>query len=190
MDSKTVTPDIFEQTLAPLWRRAQAGDEAAYRDALRLIASRVRSSLRRRGMDPPSEIEDLVQEIVLAVHLQRGTHLDGLPVSPWLMGIVRYKWVDHWRRRGRRITAIDDPTDLEQIAAADETAADEARRDLGQLLARLPIAQRRAIELLKLEGLTAPQAAQMSGISESAIKVQAHRGLKRLAAMIRGDHED
>jgi RNA polymerase sigma-70 factor (ECF subfamily) len=190
LDPPTVTPDAFEQTLAPIWRRAQAGDEGAYREALRLMAGRVRASLRRRGVDPPGDLEDLVQEVLLAVHLQRGTHLEGLPVGPWLMGIVRYKWVDHWRRRGRRIVVTDDADALDSVPAVDETAAAEARRDMGELLDQLPMAQRRAIELLKLEGLTAPQAAQKAGVSESAIKVQAHRGLKRLAALMRGGHED
>jgi len=189
-DRPPVTPDAFEQTLAPLWRRAQSGDEAAYREALRLMGGRVRAFLRRRASEPAGDVEDLVQEVLLAVHLQRGTHIDGLPVSPWLLGIARYKWVDHWRRRGRQVAVTDDPDALDQVPALDEGEATAARRDVGQLLARLPAAQRRAIELLKLDGLTAPQAARATGVSESAIKVQAHRGLKRLATMMRGGHED
>jgi RNA polymerase sigma-70 factor (ECF subfamily) len=190
VDPLPVTPDSFEQTLAPLWLRAQSGDEDAYRQALQLRSGRVRAYLRRRAMDPKSDVEDLVQEVLLAVHLQRGTHIDGLPVSHWVIGIARYKWIDYWRRRGRRVAVVDDPEALDQLPAADDAGPAEARRDLGGLLLRLPMAQRRAIELLKLEGLTAPEAARAVGVSESAIKVQAHRGLQRLATMMRGEHED
>ena len=59
-----MTPDAFEQTLAPLWRRAQSGDEAAYREALRLMAGRVRGFLRRRAVEPADDLEDLVQEVI------------------------------------------------------------------------------------------------------------------------------
>ncbi|KPF70617.1 hypothetical protein IP84_01540 [beta proteobacterium AAP99] len=173
-----------------MWRKAQAGDEAAYRAALSLMTGRIRAYLRRRLVDQAADVEDLVQEVLLAVHLQRGTHVEGLPVSNWLFAITRYKLVDHWRRQGRQPAATDDLDALDDVASADDGSAAQARRDLRKLLAQLPEAQRRAIELLKLDGLTAPEAAREAGVTESAIKVQAHRGLKRLAAWIRGEHED
>mgnify|MGYP001038376379 FL=1 len=177
--------DDFESGLKPLWLRAQAGDEAAYREALRRIAVRLRSYLRRRMQSLPDDLEDLVQETLLALHLQRGTHDPALPVSSWVLAIARHKLVDLWRRRGRQ-EALHDPLDeLEDHAMP--VAADEgsARRDLGQLLQELPEAQRRAIVLTKIEGLSVAEAAQRTGASESAIKVQVHRGLKRLAAKVK-----
>ena len=92
----------FESGLKPLWLRAQAGDDAAYREALRRIATRLRGYLRRRMLNLPDEVEDLVQETLLAVHLQRGTYDPTLPVSAWVIAIARHKQVDLWRRRGRR----------------------------------------------------------------------------------------
>lgn len=180
--------DAFEASLAPLWRRAQAGDEAAYRDALRRMAARLRSYLRRRLAERPDDVEDLVQDILIAVHVQRRTHDPALPVSPWLHAIARYRLVDHWRRHGRRDALHDAVDDLDDWPAEDaphEAAA--ARRDLGVLLARLPAAQRRAIELTRLEGMSVTEAALHTGASVSAIKVQVHRGLKRLAAWVRPD---
>jgi RNA polymerase sigma-70 factor (ECF subfamily) len=100
--------------------------------------------------------------------------------------IARYKLVDHWRRHGRREALHDTVDDFDDWPAEDapqEAAA--ARRDLGTLLAQLPSAQRRAIELTKLEGLSVAEAALETGDSASAIKVQVHRGLKRLAARVR-----
>jgi RNA polymerase sigma factor (sigma-70 family) len=65
--------------------------------------------------------------------------------------------------------------------------AGEARRDLGKLLEQLPDRQRLPIVHMKLEGLSVAEAARVTGMSESAVKVGVHRGLKALAAMIRGD---
>ena len=95
-------PDDFETGLKPLWLRAPAGDEAAYRAALERIARRLRAFFGRRLSALPDEVEDLVQETLLALHLQRGTYDANLPVSAWVHAIARHKLVDLWRRRGRR----------------------------------------------------------------------------------------
>lgn len=177
----------FEEALRPLWQRAQAGDEVAYRQALERIAARLRAYLRRRMQSLPDELEDLVQETLLALHLQRGTHDPEVPVSAWVLAIARHKLVDLWRRRGRQ-DALHDPID---DVGEDQLVADEAdagaQRDLGKLLLALPEAQRTAILLTKVEGLSVAEASQRTGASESAIKVQVHRGLKKLAALVRGD---
>lgn len=179
-------PDDFEQTLKPLWLRAQAGDEAAYRQALGLLAGRLRAYLRRRLASFPDEVEDLVQETLLALHLQRGTYDPSLPVSAWAVAIARHKLVDLWRRRGRRDDLHDAIDDVDERLLASEPEEAGTRRDLQSLLQALPPAQQQAIVLTKLEGLSVAEAATRTGASESAIKVQVHRGLKRLAALVRG----
>lgn len=179
--------DAFEAGLAALWQRAQVGDEAAYREALGRMATRLRAYFRRRLTDSPEDVEDLVQETLLALHLQRGTHEPGRPVSHWMHAIAGYKLVDHWRRQGRhdaRHQSVEDDEDWPADEASPHEAA-SARRDLRQLLQLLPAAQRRAIELTKLEGLSVAQAAHETGASEAAIKVQVHRGLQRLAQRVR-----
>jgi RNA polymerase sigma-70 factor (ECF subfamily) len=108
-------------------------------------------------------------------------------VTAWVLAIARHKLVDLWRRRGRR-DALHDPIDdvAEQLlAVAPEDGG--ARRDLDVLLRELPPAQHQAIALTKIEGLSVAEAAARTGASESAIKVQVHRGLKRLAALARRD---
>jgi len=183
-----VHTDDFELQLAPLWLRAQAGDEAAYRDALALIAQRLRRFLRRRMQSWPDELEDLVQETLLALHLQRGTWDPALPVKSWVFAIARHKLVDLWRRRGRHAalhTPLDELDD-EALPGQDDDAA-PARRDLGLLLETLPSAQRDAILLTKVEGLSVAEAAARTGASVSAVKVQVHRGLKKLAQWMRSD---
>ena len=187
MDPMDGAVDAFEAGLAALWAQAQAGNEDAYREALGRMAGRLRAYFRRRLSDRPEDVEDLVQETLLALHLQRGTHEAGRPVSHWMHAIAGYKLVDHWRRLGRH-DARHEPVEDEEDWPADEVSPQEAasaRRDLRQLLQLLPTAQRRAIELTKLEGLSVAEAARETGASEAAIKVQVHRGLQRLAQRVR-----
>ena len=183
----STSPGDFESVLKPLWLRAQSGDEVAYRQCLGMLAARLRGYLKRRLSGLPDEVEDLVQETLLALHLQRGTYDPSVPVSAWTMAIARHKLVDLWRRRGRRDDLHDD-VDEQMLAAAPDDGG--ARRDLAVLLTALPDAQRQAIVLTKLEGLSIAEAASRTGASEAAIKVQVHRGLKRLAALVRRDAKD
>ncbi len=179
--------DDFESRLRPLWLRAHAGDEAAYAEALRCIAQRLRAYLRRRLQAWPDEVEDLVQETLLAIHLHRGTWEASLPVSAWTLAIARHKLIDLWRRKGRReaeLTSLDELDDSAQPAAPGGEEHD-ARRDLGVLLQSIPAAQRDAIVLTKIEGLSVAEAAERTGASVAAVKVQVHRGLKRLAELVR-----
>lgn len=176
----------IERRLRPLWQQAQAGDEAAYAGALGLMARRLRGYFRRRLFATPGDVEDLVQETLLAVHLQRGTFDATMPVTAWLHAIARHKLADLWRREGRGgavVEFVDDLSELEHVAAAD---AAEPARDLAVLLQRLPVAQRSAIVDTKIKGMSVAEAAVAAGTSESAIKVNVHRGLRRLAQLIRG----
>lgn len=181
------SPGDVETRLRPLWLRAQAGDDAAYRQALGLLASRLRGYLRRRLAATPDDVEDLVQETLLALHLQRGTHDPAVPVTAWAVAIARHKLVDLWRRRGRRDDLHEALDDVDEHLLASDPDDGGARRDLEVLLRDLPAAQQQAIVLTKLEGLSVAEAARRTGASESAVKVQVHRGLKRLAALVRRD---
>jgi RNA polymerase sigma-70 factor, ECF subfamily len=180
----------FEGGLKPLWLRGLRGDEGAYRQALGMLSQRLRGYFRSRLASLPDEVEDLVQETLLALHLQRATYDPSLPVSAWAHAIARHKLVDLWRRRGRRpevsLDELDESGGLDELAA-DEPREQSARRDLDVLLQSLPAAQRDAILLIKVEGLTVAEASARTGVSVSALKVQVHRGLKRLAALIRSD---
>jgi RNA polymerase sigma-70 factor (ECF subfamily) len=126
-----------------------------------------------------------VQETLLAVHNQRHTYDAAQPLTAWVHAIARYKLVDFLRRRSRRdllTEPLDD--DLEVLSSAVADAA-EARRDLARLLAALPERQRMPIVYVKMQGLSVIEAARLTGMSESAVKVAVHRGLKALAAKVR-----
>ncbi|NDV13156.1 sigma-70 family RNA polymerase sigma factor [Crenobacter caeni] len=173
-----------EQELAALFAAAVAGDAAAYRRFLQLAAQLLRAWLRRRMTQRPDEVEDVLQEILLALHNQRASHQPGQPLGPWMFAIARYKLVDYWRRHGRRAAHL--PLDDEHCElAAVETEQANTARDLAKLLAALPAKQREPIRLVKLAGLSVSEAAAETGLTESAVKVGIHRGLKALAALIR-----
>ena len=174
-----------EGRLRDLLVRGLAGESSAYHACLKELSAYLRAFLRRRLIRLPDEVEDLVQETLLAVHNQRHTYDAAQPLTAWVHAIARYKLVDLLRRRAGR-EALNDPLDDElAVFAASDTEAADARRDLARLLGRLPERQRLPIVHMKLEGLSVTEAARVTGMSESAIKVGVHRGLKALAAMMR-----
>lgn len=176
-----------EQRLRSLLLGGLSGDAVAYRSFLQELSAHLRSFLRKRLASFPDDVEDLVQESLLAVHNQRHTYDPGQPVSSWVQAIARYKLVDLLRRRAAK-DLLNEPLDEESefFASADANAA-ETHRDLNRLLDELPDKQRLPIVHVKLEGLSVTETAKLTGMSESAIKVGVHRGLKYLAAKIRGE---
>ncbi|MBI3532502.1 MAG: sigma-70 family RNA polymerase sigma factor [Burkholderiales bacterium] len=175
-----------ENQLRELLVQGLDGDAAAYHRFLKALSAHLRAYFRKRLFQRPDEVEDLVQETLLAVHNQRHTYRLDLPLTAWVHAIARYKLVDLLRARMSR-EALTDPLDDEhELFAVSDTEADEARKDLNKLLAGLPERQRLPIVHVKLEGLSVVEAAQLTGMSESAIKIGVHRGLKALAAKIRG----
>jgi RNA polymerase sigma-70 factor (ECF subfamily) len=177
--------DAFELQLKALWLQALAGDDMSYAKSLKLMAGRLRAYFGRRLQALPDEVEDLVQETLLVLHLQRDTYDTRLPVTAWLHAIARHKLIDLYRRRGRREALHDSIDDLDDAQHPLTEQEGPARRDLMVLLDGLPTAQQQAIVLTKIEGLSVAEASQRTGVSVSALKVQVHRGLKRLAALVR-----
>lgn len=185
--SNVASLDDFEASLKPLWLRAQHGDSAAYKEALLKIAQRLRKFYGRRLQALPDDVEDLVQETLLALHVQRGTYDEAMPLSSWIFAIARHKLVDLWRRRGRRENLNDSLDELTEDLHPLATEILPSKRDLGVLLAQLPEAQKQAILLTKIEGLSMIEASEKCGVSVAALKVQVHRGLKQLAVLVRSE---
>lgn len=174
-----------ERELRALMLRGLDGDQAAYRALLVRLSRHLRAFLLRRLQAWPDDVEDLVQECLLAVHNQRHTYQSDQPLTAWVHAIARYKMIDLLRAKSSR-EALHDPLDDDSELLVDEQAgANEARRDLGGLLQTLPDRQRLPILHVKLDGLSVAETARRTGMSESAIKVGIHRGLKALAARIR-----
>jgi len=170
-----------EERLKALFVRGLDGDTRAYHAFLAELSAHLRGFLRKRLYWLQDDVEDLVQEILLAVHNGRATWRPDEPLTAWVHAIARYKLADFFRARARR-EALQTPLDEElEIFATSDTDAADASRDLGKLLDQLPDRQRLPIVHVKLQGLSVTETAKLTGLSESAVKVGVHRGLKALA---------
>ncbi len=159
-----------------------AGNAASHAALLRALVPLLRAFYRRRVGDADA-IEDLVQETLIAVHTRRISYDRERPFLAWLFAVARYKMIDHFRR-ARQTCPIEDVEDI----LASEGFEDEAnaRMDIDRLIDTLPDKQAHAIRQTRIDGHSIAEAARESGIGESDVKVSVHRGLKALAARIRG----
>lgn len=177
-----------ERRLKALMLRAQAGDGEAWREVLRLLNARLVVYFGRRlGPDHAGDVDDLVQETLLAVHSRRMTYDASQPFTAWAHAMARYKLIDHWRRR--RVRAHVPLDDVADGLWVDPEPAGEAKADLDRLLAGLPARQERLVRDVKLEGLSLAEAGERLGMTEGAAKVSLHRALKGLMSRVthRGD---
>lgn len=171
-----------------MMRAAIDGDSAAYRRLLSSLAPALRIVARRScgriGLDD-GEAEDVVQEVLLAVHLKRQTWDMDRPIVPWIMAITRNKIIDARRRRGNKQSLpIDDLTDI--LAAEGDTNSID-RHDLDRLIDKLGARQRDLVRSLSVEGRSVQETAARLDMTEGAVRVALHRAIKTLAALYRGD---
>jgi RNA polymerase sigma factor (sigma-70 family) len=174
-----LTPD--DPTLARLMALAQAGDAEAYRAVLTACN---RWLLRYfSGRIVPGQVDDLVQETLVSLHKKRASFDASRPFLPWLAAIARYRWVDQLRRTYRA-----KEVELDETLAQDSgEEAMTARVSLERLLGLIPDNQARVIRLVKIDGHSVTEASAQTGQSEPLVKVNIHRGLKKLAALIESD---
>jgi RNA polymerase sigma-70 factor (ECF subfamily) len=178
---------IIEADLHAAWREALAGNARCYQDVLTRLSQHLRLFLRRRLRDKPQDVEDLVQEILLSIHQKRHTYDPNQPLTAWVYAIARYKLIDHLRAQARHDDKNDPIDDWhDQLWMASTEDANASKVHLTHMLSQLPDKQRRPIEHTKLEGHTVAEAAELTGQSESAVKVNIHRGLKALAKLYGG----
>jgi RNA polymerase sigma-70 factor, ECF subfamily len=180
-----VQKQLIEERLRSLMLQSLARDAPAYRIFLDELTTHLRSYLRRRLGGLPDEVEDLLQELLLAVHNKRHTYDPKQPLTAWVQAIARYKLVDLLRRRSRGDVLTDPLDEDDQVFATTVNDAAEAHYDVAKLLRVLPDRQRLPILYVKIEGASVTDTAVRTGMSESAVKVGIHRGLKALAKRIR-----
>ena len=159
------------------------GDAGAHAALLGALVPVLRAFLSRR-MGDDGDIEDLVQETLIAIHTRRTTYDRDRRFTAWLFAIARHKMIDHFRK-ARRFVSIEGLDEI-LIVEGFETSSN-ARLDVEHLLETLPAKQARAIRSTKIDGLSTMEAAKEAGMGESNVKVSVHRGLTALAARVRGD---
>lgn len=171
-----------ETRLKALMLRGLEGDASAYRACLAQLGVRLRAYFARRMAGAPGDVEDLVQETLLAVHLKRSTWDSSRSFTAWAHAVARYKLIDHWRRRKIRQTL---PIDDHAAFLAADAPEPSIGLELDRALASLPEKQRILVSDVKLTGLSLAEAGARAGISEGAAKVALHRALKALAERMR-----
>jgi RNA polymerase sigma-70 factor (ECF subfamily) len=174
-----------DRRLAGLMASVQDGEAGAYGDLLREVAPLLRQAVRRRfRFLQPSDVEDLVQDILLSLHTARATYDPLRPFLPWLMAIARFRMADGARRHARRAANEVACARVPETFAANGTnmPIDDYgdAQALTRAVAELPSGQRRAIELLKLEEMSLKEASAATGTSVGALKVAVHRGMGAL----------
>lgn len=175
-----------ERDLQALMVAGLGGDAAAHKALLSRLSGHLRAyfkgRLARMGRGA-IEAEDLVQEALIAIHMRRHTYDPAQPFTPWAYAIARYKLLDHLRRTKSSIK--DMPIEeADELVARDDVSEVESAFDMQRLLAGISPKMRQAIQYVKLDGLSVSEAAVRSGMSESAVKVSVHRGMKALALLI------
>ena len=175
-----------ERELRALITAGLDGDAEAYHRLLERLTEHLRAYYRRhlaRIGHGPAEAEDLLQEVLIAVHTHRHTYDASQPFTPWMHAIARYKFLDYLRRT--KSSLKDMPMEsAEELTAHSDMGAVESGLDLQRLMSRISSKARIAIQYVKLQGLSVSEAATRCGMSESAVKVAAHRGLKALVLAI------
>lgn len=179
-----------ESELRHFMLASRKGNADAYRTLLEKLSSQLRAYFKgqlSRFNRGAVEAEDLVQETLLAIHTRQHTYDDSQLFTPWVYAIARYKFLDYLRRS--KTSTKDVPVDeTEELVAHNDTAQVESSLDLDRLLAGLSPRVGRVIRYMKLDGMSVSETASRCGMSESAVKVSVHRGLKALGSLIsKGD---
>lgn len=169
--------------------RYAAGDDSAFGDVYDAVAPRVFAYLRRQTRDV-ARAEDLVQQTLLSMHRARGTFISGSAVLPWAFAIARRLFIDELRRDRRSVLTLAEAVTDDSAHASSDASADglAEARELAVLLqrelTRLPEAQRVAFELMRLDGLSHIEAAEVLGATVTAVKLRAHRAYVALRSVL------
>src|ERR1700754_554665 len=169
-------------------RSAMSGDSTAYHRLLKAVTPVLRAAARRglaRAGQGVDQSEDIVQDILLAVHLKRHTWDANAPFAPWLFAIARNKLIDALRRRGRRgFVNIDD---FAETLPSETPAETLPRGEIAKHLADLPQRQREVLQSIAVESASIKATASKLSMTEGAVRVALHRGLASLAARLRSE---
>jgi RNA polymerase sigma-70 factor (ECF subfamily) len=168
------------EDLEALMRASLAGDKQAYAALLRASARLLRPFLARR-LNTASEVEDVLQEVLLSIHKARHTYDGTRPYKPWAYAIAKFRLNDYLRMHyADQLQQAVDIDDLENILHADVTETGLSYESISGEVEKLPDKQAMILQLLHRDGYTAKEAAHRLGMTESAVKVAAHRAYKVL----------
>lgn len=167
----------LEARLKPLMIAGLDGEAPAWREFLKLLRPALHAYFNRRQFYGDADVEDLVQDALLAIHSKRETWRRADPVTSWCFTIARYKLIDHLRKSGRAklVPLVDD-----LVLLHDGVEDGAVRQDLEKLLDTAAPKQRALIEDVRLSGYSLAEAGERAGMTEGAAKVSLHRAMKAL----------
>lgn len=176
-----VTVDIRKNTSAPqlavLLQAGNSGDSAAYHEFLNSVSIYLRRFISRRV--PAADIEDVLQEILISIHKARHTYDGKRSVLPWISSIARFRLADHLRKYYADMRQMQvDISPLQETLTANVTESGVIDEYVSEEVGKLPERQRRILYLMHTEGYTAKEVGMQLGMTESAVKVAAHRAYK------------
>ncbi len=162
------------------------GDSVAYARFLRAITPLLRRATRRKLQE--SDAEDVVQEILVSIHKARHTYDGTRPLIPWIMAIAQFRITDQLRKyyAHARYETVDVETMADSLP--DVTISHEDNESIEALLEHVPEREKRILTMLHMEGYTAKETGARMGMNESAVKVAAHRAIKKIRAAFGGAH--
>lgn len=173
-----VTSENKYAEIAALLCAGLKGDQAAYGKFLSTITPMIRRMVGRKLAQ--SEVEDVVQEILISIHKARHTYDGERPIMPWLASIVSFRITDHLRKHYAQMRHQSvDIADYENVLS-DVTEETNDNESIDELLEGVPQKQREMLTMMYVEGYTAKEVGKHMGMKESAVKVAAHRTIKKI----------
>ena len=166
--------------LEELMKRSLTGDQSAYAQLLQATTRLLRPFLSKR-LSIGSEVDDLLQEILISVHKARHTYDGERPYKPWVYAIAKFRLQDHLRAHySDQLRHALDFDELEEYLLEPVTESLMSYESISGEVERLPEKQATILRLLHQEGYTSREVAEKIGMTESAVKVAAHRAYKVL----------
>jgi RNA polymerase sigma factor (sigma-70 family) len=173
--------DSRSERWAKLMIAAQNGERRLYEKLLRELDVWLRRYYMRRLPRPAAE--DARQDALLAIHANRYSYVPSGSFGAWVAAIARHKWIDRIREASRFA-----PASLrDDIPVEDHGCVTISAISVDRLLGHLKSAQADVIRLVKLQGLSIEDASGVTGQSTALVKINLHRGLKKLSALVSSD---
>lgn len=173
------------------WREwavaAQGGDKRAYGRLLGELGPYIRNTIMR-SLSNPDAADDIAQEVLISVHKSLQTYGSDRPFKPWLSAIINFRRTDylrkHYAQKQDKMSSTDENYEFETLNVTNPTHLGELK-DIESALATLPEQQQRIFTMIKIQGYTAQEVADEMDMNESAVKVSAHRTMKKLQELLR-----
>jgi RNA polymerase sigma-70 factor (ECF subfamily) len=172
------------ENLEALMKLSLSGDKRAYAVLLQETARLLRPFLARR-LNSGSEVDDLLQEILISIHKARHTYDGERPYKPWAYAIAKFRLQDHLRAHyADHLHHAVELSEVENDLQEPVTKSDISYESISGEIEKLPPKQAAILQMMHQEGYTAKEVAEKIGMKESAVKVAAHRAYKILRKIL------